>query len=1179
MSLKKLSSVEMKGPFVLKGFHGASFAQWVAFQSSSTPVVVMVEDAKRAVELTDEISFFLPGKNILQLESYDVKPYYGLSPHRRVRINHLMVLHKLLKKQVDVLVVPKTALFRKFLPKDLFQKLHLTVQKSDLLDRDDLIQKLVFWGYEKETVVEEPGQFAVRGDIVDVFSPQYDQPFRISFFDIEVEWMKFFNPSTQRTNKDSADELQIIPGRDVFVDLESLILDEPERFSKQFSEIKSFFELNWKRKLKKKADAKNILKEKRDQLVESIKNKINVHGIEFMLDLFYTSTSSLFDFLPNNTLTVFDFDNPPLATLKAYHNELSAPYEDSQRIETIVSPFELTIDEQELKQQCLSQNTVFQDVEPPEVDCQTIDGQTESNTILKTKISSQVSKVHTLAPLASELNQKRLDGYSCVVVCQNQAQLSRMTDLLGRFDVPLKTVSGDEKNEFLVNSVKGQSSERLIVLCEGHLHQGFLSHSFKQWWVTDEEIFGKKTRRASGSTSKSKSQVFSSFSEIEEGDYLIHMDHGIGVYRGLVKLDYDQNKNEFLLIEYLDKDKLYVPVDTLNRIQRFVGQEGMVPQLDKLGSASWQKTKSKAKKAARKLAKELLELQAKRDSQVGFVFKDHTDMMEEFAASFEFEETIDQQRAIDDVKRDMESAKPMDRLICGDVGYGKTEVAIRAAYKAICDHKQVAILVPTTVLAFQHFTTFYQRFKNYPIKVELISRFRTGKEARDVLQKLKEGEVDIVVGTHKLLSKDVKFRDLGLLVVDEEHRFGVTHKEKIKKLKNLVDVMTLTATPIPRTLNFALNGIRDLSIINTPPVDRLAVNTYSCYFDEETIHDAIQKEVKRGGQVYFLHNRVQTIDKIASKLQKILPDVRVRYAHGQMAEGELEKIMIEFMNHEFDVLVCTTIIESGVDIPNANTMIINRADNLGLAQLYQLRGRVGRSSRQAYCYLIVPEETLMTSKAKKRLAVIQRFTELGSGFKVASHDLEIRGAGNILGDEQSGHIGSIGYDMYVQLLKEAINEIKNTFIPEDFEPEIQMTLTSKIPESLIDDPHMRLVLYKQVSSSESFDELDDLYEEWQDRFGALPQEVLNLFQMIRVKVWAKKLLISVFKHTPNSLQITFHPDHKIDVSALIQTVQQNPKQFSLTRDGVFRVSGDFKDPVKAFTVIFDLMEQFKTLAT
>ena len=1179
MTTSPVSLVQKSGPFVLKGYHGASFAQFVAAQSQGATAVVLVEDSKRAVELVDEISFFAPHQRVELMEAYDVKPYYGLSPHRRVRINHLKVLHGLLKNKIDVLVAPKTAFFRKFLPKDLFSKLNLTIQKSDLLDRDELVQRLVYWGYEKETVVEEPGQFAVRGDIVDIFSAQYDKPFRVSLFDIEVEWIKFFNPSTQRTDKSSIDEVQVIPARDVFVDLESLILEKPEQFEKQFAAISEFFEINWKRKLKKRADSKGILKEKRDHLVESIKNKINVHGIEFLIDLFYTQTSSLFDYLPKASLQFFDLDNQPVATLKAYQDSLQEPYEDLQRIETIVEPTDLTISDKELKEICAHSQTVFQDIEPTDFSGQRLDGQTDSNTLLKNQISSQVSKVHTLAPLASELNQKRLQGYTCVVVCQNEAQLSRMTDLLSRFDLPLKSLAGDELNDFLKASLKAKAQERLIVLCQGHLHQGFLSHSFKQWWVTDEEVFGKKTRRGTGSTSKSKSQVFSSFSEIEEGDYLIHMDHGIGVYRGLVKLDYDQNQNEFLLIEYLDKDKLYVPVDTLNRIQRFVGQEGMVPQLDKLGSTSWQKTKSKAKKAARKLAKELLELQAKRDSQVGFQFKDHSEMMEEFAASFEFEETVDQQRAIDDVKRDMEGTKPMDRLICGDVGYGKTEVAIRAAYKAICDHKQVAILVPTTVLAFQHFTTFYQRFKNYPIKVELISRFRTGKEAREVLQKLKEGEVDIVVGTHKLLSKDVKFRDLGLLVVDEEHRFGVTHKEKIKKLKNLVDVMTLTATPIPRTLNFALNGIRDLSIINTPPVDRLAVKTYSCYFDEETIHDAIQKEVKRGGQVYFLHNRVQNIDKITSKLQKILPEVRIRFAHGQMAEGELEKIMIEFMNHEFDVLVCTTIIESGVDIPNANTMIINRADNLGLAQLYQLRGRVGRSSRQAYCYLIVPEETLMTSKAKKRLAVIQRFTELGSGFKVASHDLEIRGAGNILGDEQSGHIGSIGYDMYVQLLKEAINEIKNTFIPEDFEPEIQMTLTSKIPESLIDDPHMRLVLYKQVSSAESFDELDDLYEEWQDRFGALPQEVLNLFQMIRVKVWAKKLLISVFKHTPNSLQITFHPDHKIDVSALIQTVQQNPKQFSLTRDGVFRVSGDFKEPVKSFKVIFDLMEQFKNLIT
>ncbi|OVE81402.1 transcription-repair coupling factor, partial [bacterium K02(2017)] len=1047
----------------------------------------MVEDQKRAEVLLDEICFFCADKKVQVLPAYDVKPYYGLSPHRKIVIKNLELMFKLLNNDIDILICPKQALIRRCIPKTVFEGLTQTIMKNDLLDRDELIQRLIFMGYERSTLVEDPGQFALRGDVIDIFSPHQDKPYRVSLFDIEVESIKEFDPSTQLTSN-NFDQIKIIPAHEIFLNYYQKKNRSPEKNDK--NNFVDAFNLQWKSQLKKQADEKELTKDKRDRVEELINNKVYFHGIEFFLSLFYHNVGSLFDYLPKDSIFISDLDQSIDHFALQNLEKLTESHLESDHIESIFSPLSIFMSAKELNQKMDELSCLFSQMQTlgsidgvinQAQDWPQVVGLTESNHVFKTQILAKVSKLHNLAPLASALNQKRLDGYRCYVVCKNQVQLERVDDLLKRFEVPLRIVEGDVRLDTIQKSLDTAEKDRIINLLVGDLHQGFISHESYQWWITDEEVFGKKTKRAVGK--RHKTAVFSSFSDLSDGDYIIHLDHGVGIYHGLVKLDYDVHKNDFMLIEYLENDKLYVPIDKLNRVQRFMAEEGTIPQIDKLGGKTWGKTRDKAKRAAKKLAKELLVLQAKRDSLKGYQFSPSREQMEEFAANFEFEETPDQHLAIQDMHKDMESSKPMDRLICGDVGYGKTEVAMRGTFKALCDHKQVAILVPTTVLAFQHYTTLVERFKNYPCKIGLLSRFRTPKQLQDTVRLIQSGGVDIVVGTHRLLSKDIKFRDLGLLVVDEEHRFGVTHKENIKKLKSLVDVMTLTATPIPRTLNFALNGIRDLSIINTPPVDRLAIKTYTCYFDEITIKDAIQKEIRRGGQAYFVHNRVQSIDKITTQLKKLLPDVKFRIGHGQMSEGELEEVMIDFMNHEFDVLVCTTIIESGLDIPNANTMIVNRADNFGLAQLYQLRGRVGRSSHQAYCYLVIPLEGLLTTKAKKRLKVIQKFTELGSGFKVASHDLEIRGAGNILGDDQSGHIAAIGYDLYIHLLQEAVSELKNKDIPEDFEPEIHLNLPSKIPDEFIADQQLRLILYKQLSACDSLDAVEALQEGWEDRFG------------------------------------------------------------------------------------------------
>jgi transcription-repair coupling factor (superfamily II helicase) len=1155
---------------VLKDFHGASLALALAkcLKQTQRMQLIIVEDSKQAENLLDELSFFGPKSRIEVLPALDVMPYYGLSPHKKILLRLQRVLYLLVTRQLDFLIVPKRALFRRLVPKEWFTLHSLRIEKGDVLDRDEFIKQLITMGYDRETVVEDPGQFAVRGDIIDVFSAQSDHPVRISLFDIEVEEIKFFDAATQRTNA-STSFYSVIPAKEVLIDyLLQTEAVEAEKQSERDLKIKAHVKDGWESELKKRADKKDILKTKRDQVEDFIENKIYFHGIEYFLPLFFKKLSSLFDYISKDAVIIDCLEEDCQKELAAYHREMKILYEESEHIESIFTPQDIYITPSELKEMGNLYNHVYA-FGSDSGDRHIIDGKTVSNLALKAKLNAKISELHSLAPLASELNEKRKEGIQCYIVCQNQLQLDRVKDLLSRFELPIKEGDGEGIEDVL----HAQSlSQRLVHLLIGTIHQGFYSESNREWWIAEEEVFGKKTKRSA--RKKHKTAVFSSFSDLSEGNFVIHMDHGIGIYRGLVKLEYDQNQNDFLLLEYLGEDKLYVPIDKLNRVQRFVAAEGVRPMLDKLGGTSWLKTKTKAKKAARKLAGELLELQAKRQALKGYAFNENEELNQEFAASFEFEETPDQMQAIVDACKDMEQQRPMDRLVCGDVGYGKTEVAMRAAFKAVADQKQVAVLVPTTVLAFQHHVTFSERLKNYPLKIELLSRFRSAKESAEIIAKLKQGEIDIVIGTHRLLSKDIKFRDLGLLVVDEEHRFGVTHKEKIKKIKALVDVLTLTATPIPRTLNFALNGIRDLSIINTPPQDRLAIKTYTCYFDEATIRDVILKELRRGGQIYFVHNRVQSIEKVSTQIAKLVPEAKVRFGHGQMDEHNLEDIMIDFVHHKFDVLVCTTIIESGLDIPNANTMLVNRADNFGLAQLYQLRGRVGRSHHQAYCYLIIPHEDLLTQKARKRLAVIQRFTALGSGFKVASRDLEIRGAGNILGDEQSGHIAAIGYDLYAQLLQQAIQELKDEDIPEDFEPELKFNMPAKIPEGYVSDAHLRLQLYKQISSSEDVEDVEETLEEWQDRFGKLPEDVMNLGHLIKIKIICKKLLVSQIKQTPSSLSFNFHQNHSIDTDLLIDTVKQDPKTFSITRDGQFIVRRNFESLTTMFNTVFEILSQF-----
>jgi transcription-repair coupling factor (superfamily II helicase) len=689
-----------------------------------------------------------------------------------------------------------------------------------------------------------------------------------------------------------------------------------------------------------------------------------------------------------------------------------------------------------------------------------------------------------------------------------------------------------------------------VEIARGVLSGGFRIPSQTIVIVTEEEVFGERVKRRPP-PSKKLDTFLTQLQDLKEGDAIVHALHGIGLYRGLKRLKFDSIENDFLLVEYKGGDKLYLPVQSMDLVAKYHAFEGQAAVIDKLGGPGWERAKKRVKRAVEQIAGGLIKLYAARKLAKGFSFSKPGRLFTEFEESFEFEETPDQARAVDEVMGDMKDEKPMDRLICGDVGYGKTEVAMRAAFRAVLDSKQVAFLVPTTVLAQQHGITFKERFSPFPVTVEVISRFKSRKEQTEILEKLSEGKVDILIGTHRLLQKDVRFKDMGLIVIDEEHRFGVRHKERVKELKKEVEVLTLTATPIPRTLQMSLAGIRDLSIINTPPEDRLAINTRVIRFDERVIAEAIKRELKRGGQVFFVHNRVQSIGAMEEYLRKLVPEARIAVAHGQMREGELEKVMLGFVRGDYDILLTTTIIESGLDIPTANTIIINRADRFGLAELYQLRGRVGRSSHRAYAYLICPDEWTLTQEARKRMEVIRELTELGSGFRIAAYDLEIRGAGELLGAAQSGHIALVGFDMYTQLLEEAVSEMKGEPPAVEPEPEINLKVSHFIPEEYVPDTRQRLNFYKRLATVGTDEELYGIEEEMRDRYGQVPALVESLMEMVRLKLILKRIKARELSQRGVSLYLTFDGVEDGLVEHILSMVEKSPEKFRVTPDNKF----------------------------
>ena len=1060
---------------------------------------------------------------------HDTLPFDRFSPQPFLVSQRMAILHRLDQSRLaggeapPIIIAPRSALALRVPSRQRLRASTQRISVAESLDRDLLVARLVGLGYQRMALVEEPGEVAVRGDIVDVFPPQLPKPLRIELWGDEVDSIRSFDPASQRSQTKCSTAL-LPPPRELFFDREDII----ERSDA----------------IREAAEEQGITTSEIDRLIGALLRGHLPAGAESLAPLIQPDQETFFDYLPEDTLVIIEEPEEGVLRLEKIFGEITSNLDAAggERLTVPIESLLLTTDDVSTALDACSAIRIERlDIElsTDETGRHRIETQTQDE--LRRQLATSRSLERALTPLVDRCRDWLADRWRVVIACSSLSSAERLRSLLGEYDLDGQVATDPRPVWYW--SLPGRLEFRVIDLSEGFVWPGQALAV-----VTDEEIFGVRERRRSR-TGWREGQRLDGIAQLAPGDFLVHVDHGIGIYRGLMELKAGGTTSELLAIEYLGADKLFLPVDRLSRVQRYGAADGVKPRIDKLGGETWEKTRGNVKKSLRNMAGELLSLHAARELAPGFSFSPRDSALEEFEAGFAYEETPDQMAAIDDVLADMALPKPMDRLVCGDVGYGKTEIAIRAALRAALDGKQVVILTPTTVLCQQHFENFRERFKDQPIRIDMLSRFCTPKESRETLEGLATGRVDIVIATHRILQKDVQWHDLGLLVVDEEQRFGVAHKERIKKLKKTIDVLTLTATPIPRTLQMAFTGIRDLSVIETPPVDRLAIRTQVCRFDEGLIREAILREIRRGGQVFFLHNRVRTIEAMRETLSRLVPEVRITVAHGQMKERQLEDRIHGFLRRETDVLLCTTIIESGIDMPNVNTILVNRADALGLSQLYQLRGRVGRSSRRAYAYLLVPTELgSLSGDARKRLEAIQDLSELGAGFRLANLDLEIRGAGDLLGSEQSGNLRSVGYETYMEMLEETIAELSGQAHEEWIDPEIKLPVVGRLPEDYVPDVSQRLVLYKRLSSTRDENEVALIRDELLDRFGRLPAEAENLLEVIRLKIAARRLGIVRIESSRGEIVLQVAPKSQIDPDRLIQLLSHARSGLRITPD-------------------------------
>jgi len=1109
------------GRFHIDGLHGASKGLAVSSFARSDPkraILIITSTQERAQELADDVLAFIHPDERRRVRLFPegaALPYSRLSPDSEEWADRLQALYELAHGFPQVLIASAPAAMRRVPPMRYLTSAARRVRKGEAADPYELCAYLAQYGYEDVGLVEDEGGFARRGGILDFWPPTSDAPIRLEFEDERIVSMRAFDPASQRSKGEMTEAL-LIPVRD-------FPFDDPSRAKAAH-------------RVRERSERADLSAHERRALIEAIHEGIAVSGIETLMPLFHDSTETLFGYIPAGSMTIVDDPADVLQSAHAHEQEVRELARDTMSPERIVKPREIILGADDLEAR-LEGAVLFNAIGAPDAEATSaLDAHTQGNADVRAMVAGHASGEDMLAPLAGLMGRLKRDGWRVVLACHTPMQAERLKDLFHWHGVEIVPLEAPFET-------LGDMSGSAVRVMQCRLSAGFRWEAERLAVITDAEIFGTKVARRT--RAKQPMEPFTSFTEIDEGDFLVHEQHGIGRYAGLKHLTIEGGEGDYLLIEYLGGDRLYLPAYRIGQVGRYIGSGEAPPPLDKLGGMRFAALRKKVARDIRQMAKELLSVYAAREVYPGTRFKAGGAELEEFAAAFPYDETPDQQRAIEDLMSDMGLERPMDRLICGDVGYGKTEVAMRAAFRAVTHGAQVAVLVPTTVLALQHYETFTKRFADTPVSIEMLSRFRTAGEQKRVVAGLAEGAIDIVIGTHRLLSKDVGFRNLGLLIIDEEHRFGVRHKERIKKLRSTVDVIAMTATPIPRTLNMSLAGIRDISIINTPPADRLSITTHVAPFDEGIVRQAILREMARGGQIFFVHNRVETIESWHARLKKLVPEARIIVGHGQLKERELEEVMLRFLKKEADVLLCTTIIESGLDIPSANTIIINRADTFGLAQLYQLRGRVGRSSVRAQAYLLTPPDGMMTPIARKRLTVLKRFTELGSGFQIAMHDLEFRGSGNLLGRAQSGHVAAVGYEMYAKLLDREVRKLTGKKVAEEIDPELNLRGRAFLPEDYVADPGARIDVYKRMATRESAAELEQMGLELADRFGEPPAEAQSLLALMELKLLAKEVGMKQVLYDGRSISCQLAPSSPMSTEDVLGLVAANPKRFRI----------------------------------
>lgn len=1168
--------------------------------------VVFVARSNREVEeFHSDVSFFycaLNGVNtsessVLTIPAVEADPYDGTSPHLEVLEQRALALYRATRGEARIVLTSLGALAERTISPDLLKASSITMRLGEDMPPELIVDLLIAAGYVRQEPVGSVGEFSLRGGILDVFSPAHDAPHRIEFFGDSVESIREFDPDTQRS-VGRASESTIVPMRELSVRREEF--------------------MSWAEAAERHWEDERFRRDLRARLAHAERGE-PFPGWEYLIPLTRPLTSSAFDYFKDAVLVI---DEPVeiekrASDLYRYLGDRFALADDAGELSLPPDKLFLTVEElrsrfeaaTRIELRLLGRDAAATDDQFSTASFQLASPESASFSTFTSLASRQPAPLFLFpispsTPDISAISQspRRYHGRiadlardletetrTTLFALPSLGLAERVTEMLAEYAITaelLPSLNWKQRESAL-------ASHRIVTV--GKLANGFALPAAALSVLTESDVFGEIERVAQQRSVPKKARkkrtaaaFLSDLGDLKVNDYVVHVDHGVGQFQGLVQIATAGgptgnvaaglerargDMREFMLLTYAEGSRLYVPVERLDLVQRYSGSEGHRPQLDKLGGLGWQKAKARARRAMRDMAEELLKLYAERRLVTGHAYGDDTPWQHEFEDAFEYQLTPDQEAAIEDVKEGMKSPQPMDRLIVGDVGYGKTEVAMRAAFKAVMEAKQVAVLAPTTVLVYQHFKTFQQRFSPFRARIEMLSRFRSNKEQKDVVKALEAGTVDVVIGTHRLLSKDIRFKDLGLLVVDEEQRFGVAHKERIKRIRKKVDVIAMSATPIPRTLNMSLAGLRDMSVIETPPRDRLAIQTHVVQFSESVVRSAIELELQRSGQVFFVHNRVETINTIAELLSRLVPQARIGVGHGQMGEKDLEEVIMKFVRHDLDVLVCTTIIENGIDIPLANTIIINRADMYGLAQLYQLRGRVGRSNRRAYSYLLIPTEDSLTDIARRRLAAIREFSDLGAGFRIAALDLELRGAGNLLGAQQSGQIDAIGFDLYTQMLERTVRELKGEPVEDEVSSAINLGIDIRIPEDYIYDMSQRLRTYKRISSAESEGELADVHAEIADRYGPIPETIENLFEYSRLRREASKLGIISIDREGDRLAVKFNEQAKIDPDKLIALVSSGSASFAPS--GVLKLGVSAEDDAAVFDEVRGLLNHLR----